>query len=166
MKIKFKDVPAGCRFSYQPNNNSVFEGRKLDDDAAVSLNRPSRTYMMNIPATQEVDVLFKAPWRTRLIMLHHKTQPSLMQLHAWLLKKYTRFTCVFSLLAYAGLSPQERNALTSETSPLAERARHQRLQKRYDEELNRRTPDDIRVTRPTSTGLINHWSDSIPEARR
>lgn len=161
MKMKFSAVPHNCRIAYKVNGK-LFEGIKVGDDMAYSRRRG--TYMLNIPADEQVCIVFKAPWRVRLLLLqrwftHAEAATKKLMAHLSLSKLAGR-------CANYGLTSAERYGLSSEAAPLLSRVETEKLQRSYDAAFN----IHIGVTSTellTPSGLLKGWmDDKIPMVTR
>lgn len=155
MKMKFKDVPTGCRISYWPGTGrSVFNGTKIDVDAAQRVF-PERGFMFNIQASEVVTVVFNSPWRVSLHLLGDKvgSQRLCKALQSLVWNVVMLPSTLLYKVANYGLTRGEINALYEEMRPLTERVRYAKLQERYDEAFNTRSIDTTSAA-PSPDGLV------------
>lgn len=169
MRMKFKDVPTGCRVRFVPGpGREMFNGTKVEVDIAQKQHplfpHVGTDFLYNIPPTQVVAVRFKSGWRVRCVLMSMSVSKWLAPKIVFIVRQVERILATPTrLLDYAakhGLTANERTAMYEEAKPLTERMRYARLQDMYDSALNTRSEDPLNTV-PQTHGLYGSGVHSV-----
>jgi hypothetical protein len=152
MKMRFKDVPLGCRISYKPGKGRAqFTGTKVEVD--IAHDTVHHSFMYNILPDEIVRVVFKSTWRVRCLVVERYVGRALVPVYKRLLELTFYPARWIHNFACRGLNFAEKDALFNEAEPFMNRAQYVKMQAEYDAVFNTRTPD-LTTVKPSSTGLV------------